>query len=128
MKQLVLFLALGILLIGNNFLSPIVLAETLEEEKKEQLLDSSEKIIEQLKLKVRNLEAYENWNKSKKLRERILNITKQIYGKNHVNTAIELNELAHLYNKTGEYEKAKSYYKKSLEINKKINYETVFCS
>ena len=31
-----LFLALGISLIGNNFLTPIVLSETLAEEKKEQ--------------------------------------------------------------------------------------------
>ena len=56
MKQLVLFLALGISLIGNNFLTTFVLSETLEEEKKEQLLDLNEKIIDKLNKKEDNFE------------------------------------------------------------------------
>ena len=121
MKQLVLFLALGISLIGNNFLTPIVLSESLDEEKKEQLLDSNEKIIEQLKLKAYKLEESSNWDESKKYREKILSLTQKKYGINHFKTARELNNLGIVYYELEQYKKAELFYKQALEISKKIN-------
>ena len=114
------FLALGIAFIGNNFLTPIVLSETLEEEKKEQLLDSSEKIIEQLKLKANELEDSSDWANAETLRIKILSLTKQRYGLDHPDTATAINNLGELYQSFGQYEKAESLYKESLEIRKKV--------
>ena len=129
MKLFFLFLTLGISLIGNNSLTPIVLSETLEEQKKEQFLDSNAKVIEQFKLKADKSEESSDWINAIKYRRKILTLTKQKYGLKHGETASALNDLGFLHNALGEYEKAEVFFKQSLEISIKVsgleNIETV---
>tara|TARA_B100000212_G_scaffold319776_1_gene277177 strand:- start:3052 stop:6336 length:3285 start_codon:yes stop_codon:yes gene_type:complete len=119
-KKIILFLALGITFFGNNFLTLYVISETLDREKKEQLLAGHENIFDEIRLKARELEDSSDWVNAEKLRIQILSLIKQRYGLNHPDTAQSLVDLALVYQELFEYKKAESLYKQSLDIYKRF--------
>ena len=127
MKQFILFLALGISLIGNNFLTPIVLSETKDLEKKQEYFSTNQKIFVKLKEKARLLNnqatlhySLGEYKKAESLFKESLEINKNVLGLEHTNTSTSLNNLGKLYKVIGEYKKAEPLLKKSLEIRKKV--------
>ena len=148
------FLALGIAFIGNNFLTPFVLSETLEEEKKEQLLDLNEKIIEKLNKKEDNFyptiqdefikkdleELIKKANEAEKsgllkkslvLNQEILTLEKNFYGEDHPEVATTLFNIGKLHFDLYEFKESRSFFLDALEIYKldeKKQYEGVIDS
>lgn len=56
------------------------------------------------------------YDKAEKLYMRNLELSKDIYGENHLDTAVYYKNLAYVYGCQGNYEKGKELYKRSLQI------------
>ncbi len=89
-------------------------AESLIKRQRKNLTD--EKILTDLRTKVRKYTSESNYLEAIKYSKEALKITQKIYGKNSLSVGVDFKNLANLYKIVGESAKAKFFYEKALDI------------
>ena len=80
---------------------------------------SKDNKIEILTAKRDNLFRQGNYNKAEKIGKQVVVLSEEVFGKDHIFVALDLDELAKIYKAQNRFDKAEPIYKRELEIWKK---------